>query len=185
MNKPLILSLSPRAGGNSDAAATYFSQALDQPVPIQRLCALNIEPCLGCNACADSGQCILAHKDQVDKSFKNLDRASGLVLVAPVYFYHLPAQAKAWIDRSQSRYLIQSMGTTEPSRPAYVILIAGRTKGEKLFAGILPTLRYFLKGFNFHIQDSLCLRGLDGPLDFKNSADAQAAVSILARLSGW
>lgn len=190
MNTPLILSLSPRAGGNSDAVASYFARSLQHPVPVERLCNYKVQPCLGCNACAGSGQCILADQDQVEEIYAAMDRASGLLVVAPVYFYHLPAQAKAWIDRSQSRYLgrvdcDQDLPVAHPSRPAYVILVAARTTGEKLFAGIMPTLRYFFKGFGFHIQDSLFLRGLDGPSDFKANTDAQAAVALLSGLSGW
>lgn len=190
MTVPLILSLSPRADGNSDAAATHFSRALQHPVPVHRVCDYDIQPCMGCNACAGSGHCVLAESDQAEEIFQTMDQAAGLVLVAPVYFYHLPAQAKAWIDRSQSRYLHHFEASTpsrstQPSRPTYVILLAARTVGDKLFSGIMPTLRYFLKSFPFHIQDTLFLRGLDGPSDFGSNQDAQSAVTLLARLSGW
>ncbi len=186
MNDPLIMSLSPRAGGNSDHAAALFARSLDrQPRPVF-LREHQIEPCTGCGSCAEDGRCRIG-EDWAEELFLQLDHASGLVLTAPVYFYHLPSQAKAWIDRAQSRYMARQNGLRTPGveRLAYVVLVAGRTRGENLFTGILPTLKYFLQVFDFRIEKTLFLRGLDGPDDFSRDRAAEEAVRDLARSSGW
>jgi multimeric flavodoxin WrbA len=186
MNEPLIMSLSPRAGGNSDHAAALFARSLDRQLRPVFLRDRQIEPCTGCGSCAEDGRCWIG-EDWAEELFLRLDRAPGLVLTAPVYFYHLPSQAKAWIDRAQARYMARQSGLRTPDavRCAYVVLVAGRTRGENLFAGILPTLNYFLQVFDFRIEKTLFLRGLDGADDFSRNRAAEDAVRDLARCSGW
>ena len=142
MNTHLVLSLSPRAGGNSDHVAALFARSLSFPPSPVFLRDHALEPCTGCGVCAEDGRCRIG-ADGAEELFTRLESARGLVLTAPVYFYHLPSQAKAWIDRAQSRYLARQRGLRRPGpvRPAYVVLVAGRTRGENLFAGILPTDR--------------------------------------------
>jgi multimeric flavodoxin WrbA len=186
MTEPLIMSMSPRADGNSDHAAALFARSLDRPSRPVFLRDHRMEPCTGCGCCAEDGQCRIG-ADGAEELFSRLDHASGLVLTAPVYFYHLPSQAKAWIDRSQSRYMARQSGLRAPGveRLAYVVLVAGRTRGENLFTGIMPTLRYFLQIFDYRIEKALFLRGLDGADDFSRDRAAENAVRDLAGSSGW
>jgi multimeric flavodoxin WrbA len=186
MKAPLVLSMSPRAGGNSDQAAALFARSLEAPCDTVFLRDFALEPCTGCGACAEDGLCRIG-ADGAEELFTRLESACGVVLTAPVYFYHLPSQAKAWIDRAQSRYMARLRGLrlSGPIRPAYVVLVAGRKQGENLFAGILPTLRYFLEVFDVRLENTLCLRGLDEAEDFSRDLAAMDAVRDLARSSGW
>ena len=187
MNAPLIVSLSPRAGGNSDQAADVFARSLSGGFERLRLCDHDVRPCTGCGGCSRDGACVMGGEDAAEDLFARLDLASGLVLAAPVYFYHLPSQAKAWVDRAQSRYMARQRGLSRPGsvRPAYIVLVAGRTRGENLFAGIMPTLRYFLDVLDFRIEGFAHLRGLEDPEDFLRDARAGESVRQLARSSGW
>ncbi len=187
MNAPVIMSLSPRADGNSDQAAALFARSLAGGAQTIFLRNHRVQPCIGCGACARDGVCRVCGEDEAEDLFARLDLASGLVLTAPVYFYHLPSQAKAWIDRAQSRYLARQCGRNAPGviRPAYVVLVAGRTRGENLFAGILPTLRCFLHVLDFRIEGTALLRGVDEAGDFLRSGEAVEAVRNLAGSSGW
>lgn len=187
MNAPLIVSLSPRAGGNSDQAADIFARSLSGGCEPLRLRDHDVLPCTGCGGCSRDGVCVMGGEDAAEDLFARLDLASGLLLTAPVYFYHLPSQAKAWVDRAQSRYMARQRGLSRPGsvRPAYIVLVAGRTRGENLFAGIMPTLRYFLDVLDFSIEGTVHLRGLEDPEDFLRDPKAGDAVRQLARGSGW
>lgn len=186
MTPPVIISLSPRPGGNSDQAADLLARSLSGPSELIRLRDHHVHPCTGCGACARDGTCVFSASDDVEDLFARLDLAGGLVLTAPVYFYHLPALAKAWIDRSQSRYLArQSGGAPGSVRSAYAVLCAARTRGEHLFTGILPTLRYFLEVLDFRLEDAVELRGLEGKDDFSWDPGAVQAVRDLASRCGW
>lgn len=144
-----------------------------------------VHPCIGCGHCsaqgATPGICIFDNKEG-DNGKQVLDQimaAPGLIVVAPVYFYGLPAQFKALIDRSQTIWE-RFGGNTGKKRPAYVVLTAARSEGKMLFEGSLLTLRCFFGATGFDLQDSLLLRGLDGPDDAKNP-DVIDAVTAWSR----
>jgi multimeric flavodoxin WrbA/putative sterol carrier protein len=56
-----------------------------------------IEYCTGCGHCMEKGKCWIVddHADIVDR----LLAADGIILGSPVYFHHVTAQMKAFIDR--------------------------------------------------------------------------------------
>lgn len=195
----LILACSPRAGGNCDAAAEIFADARKLPGG-KPLCLhlrdWHILPCIACGAC--DGQknsdlikeaarssprkplwrCPQSLKDQSRPVFTALSKAESLCLIAPIFFYHLPAQLKAFLDRLQPFW--NPPGHAEPQlvpRPCKVILIAGRTKGEALFSGSLHTLRLSLGGQGFHLEDPLLLRGFDGIGSLAANGEAVAQIT--------
>ncbi|MCB2193084.1 MAG: NAD(P)H-dependent oxidoreductase [Deltaproteobacteria bacterium] len=60
----------------------------------------DIDYCTGCALCLEKGKCWIPddHRGLV----KKLLDADGIILAAPVYFLHVPAQMKTFIDRSLS-----------------------------------------------------------------------------------
>ncbi|BBD09963.1 flavodoxin family protein [Desulfovibrio ferrophilus] len=193
MNSPMpaVISASPRPGGNSDRAAALFARGAEEmvgaEVRVQHLRRFEVHPCTACYRCQHdpSRQCYLSERDQSGALFQQLMTAPSLFLSAPIFFYHLPASFKAWIDRGQSYWLRRREGdsvlTSLPVRPAWVCLVAGRKQGEKTFEGSLLTLKYFLKIFNFEMQTPLTLRGLEGAGDL---AVHPGACSALTQLGG-
>lgn len=195
--RPLVVAASPRAGGNTDRAADLLAQAAaeaaqgSEPLPeVVRLRDYGVLPCLGCGACAahPRGQCVRAGEDRAEELFARLMDAPWLAVCSPIYFYHLPAQCKAWVDRSQRHYLLRGRGDEAmlalPGRPAHVCLVAGRPRGERLFEGALLTLRYFLAVYNFSLDGVATLRGLDGPDALDADGQARRAVEDLGRAAG-
>lgn len=184
---PAVFSCSPRAGGNSDHSAECFSSGIRQAggrCHVFYLRQFNVHPCMGCLRCSRDphGDCFLTDMDQSGPLFQLLLSAPLLFLSAPIYFYHLPAQFKIWIDRSQSYYLRRERGDGAllnlPKRPAVINLVAGRRKGEKLFDGALLTLKYFLRTFNFEIQEHFAFKGVEASEDLQ--ADREATDSLVA-----
>ena len=164
MSVPLLLACSPRPGGNTATMATHVAQGLGAGSGAARLLFLRdtpIAPCTGCNACRDTGRCILPDSPAVTALHECVRAAPALFVFAPVYFYHLPAQLKAFVDRAQ--YLWQGAAPTprEATRPAWLGMVAGRARGKELFSGSERTLRCFLALCGFHLQGSLFLRGYD------------------------
>lgn len=168
--RPVIFAASPRPDGNTDAAADHVARGMAHAgleAEIVRLRDFKVRACMGCSHCAKDpqGLCVLRDEDQAGELFAKLLGASALVFASPIYFYHLPAGFKAWIDRSQSYYVRFEAGDAElaarTERPAYACLVAGRPRGQKLFEGSLLTLKFFLKPFRFALQDSLTFMGKD------------------------
>ncbi len=103
--KVLILSGSPRRGGNSDTLCDQFAKgAIDAGHKVEkiRVAEKNIGYCRACYACAENGECVI--KDDMAEILQKMIDADVLVLASPVYFYSIAAQLKAVIDRSVARW---------------------------------------------------------------------------------
>lgn len=105
--KVLILSGSPRKGGNSDLLCDEFlrgAQEAGHEVEKIRVAAKKVAPCSACYYCrAHGGACV--QKDDMAEILQKMIGADVLVLASPVYFYSIDAQLKAVIDRTVARWL--------------------------------------------------------------------------------
>ncbi len=101
----LILSGSPRRGGNSDLLCDEFARGAQQAghaVEKLRVAELKIGYCRGCYACKKTGKCAI--DDDMAQVLQKMIDADVLVLASPVYFYSIDAQLKALIDRTVARW---------------------------------------------------------------------------------
>ena len=99
---------------------------------------------------------------------------------SPVYFYGLPAQAKALVDRSQRIWAGVEAGRPAGKGPLVLAaLAAARPRGEQLFTGSLLGLKYFFASFGARIADTRTLRGLACPEDLLSRPD------LCADLERW
>lgn len=184
---PLVLSCSPRKGGNSDTAADLLAQAAAEAgarCEVLRLRDFEVLACRGCNHCGRNPEhrCILADKDQAELLFARLLTAPWVAFTAPIYFYHLPSLFKALIDRAQRFYnKARTSWPPSPTRQAHLVLVAGRARGEQLFEGSLLTLKYFLRPLGLEAGEPLLMRGLDSPADLGGSERAANSVRELGR----
>lgn len=105
--KILILSGSPRKGGNSDLLCDEFMRgAIDSENEVEkiRVAEKKIGFCRACYYCRQSNG-ICAIKDDMADVLQKMIEADVIVLASPVYFYSIDAQLKAVIDRTVARWL--------------------------------------------------------------------------------
>ncbi len=117
--KVLILSGSPRRGGNSDLLCDAFlAGAQESGHAAEKLFVrdLKIGYCHACYACRDSGICV--QRDGMQQVLDGMRQADVIVLSSPVYFYAIDAQMKAVIDRTLAQW------TQLPDKEFYYILTA-------------------------------------------------------------
>ena len=103
--KVLILSASPRKGGNSDLLCDQFAKGAEEAghqVEKVRVQEKKISPCLACYGCRGTGVCV--QKDDMAAILDKMVEADVLVLATPVYFYSMDGQLKTLIDRTLPRY---------------------------------------------------------------------------------
>lgn len=101
----LVLTGSPRTGGNSDQLADAFIRgAVGAGNQVLRFDAgrKQIGPCIGCQACAGSGMCAVS--DDYTEFAGYLQQADAIAIFTPLYWYSWPAGLKAAIDRCFSFY---------------------------------------------------------------------------------
>lgn len=105
--KVLILSGSPRKGGNSDTLCEQFMKGAEDAGHIVEkifVTSKNVAPCMACYYCTKhNGECAI--KDDMNDILEKMLNADVLVLSSPVYFYSISAQLKAVIDRTVARWL--------------------------------------------------------------------------------
>ena len=138
MKKVLIISSTPRKGGNSDILCDEFAAGAKEAgnkVEKIRIADKKIGYCTGCYACQKTGTCAI--KDDAKKVIDKMMAADVIVLASPVYFYTICAQLKALIDRTVVIY------PNLTNKRFYYILTMADTNRDK-FDGSLAALRGFL-----------------------------------------
>lgn len=101
MGNIVMLTGSPREGGNSSALADSFAaEAVRSGLHIERFDTgyMNIRGCLACDTCFSKGR-PCAIDDDFNKIARSLIAADGIVFVSPIYWYGFPSQLKSVFDR--------------------------------------------------------------------------------------
>lgn len=102
--KTLVLKSSPRKTGNTARLADEVVAGLraggETDIVEFSLHDLALRPCESCYACLKEGAKGCAIDDAyMQKIYPAFHDADVVVLAAPIYFWHLPAQAKTFLDR--------------------------------------------------------------------------------------
>ena len=101
MKKVLIISTSPRKGGNSEIMADEFGTgALEKGHSVEKICLYDktIGFCKGCLACQTTNQCVL--NDDANMIVEKMLQAEVIVFATPIYFYEMCGQMKTMLDRT-------------------------------------------------------------------------------------
>lgn len=167
----LILSGSPRKGGNTELLVEAFVKGASQKhhVDVVSVHDYKVNPCMGCNACFknESNSCV--QKDDMPLIYEKMAVADMLVIASPVYFYGLSAQLKAVIDRFHN-----------PIRDTYhikktALLLVGAASLPELFDGILAQYRLCLNFFKLEDAGRVLVRGVKDKGDIQNTEAIQKA----------
>ena len=127
MNKNvLIISSSPRKGGNSETLAAAFARGAQEAgnrVETVYLREKQYSFCKGCFACRKLGHCVI-NDDAVELAARMHD-ADVLVFVTPVYYYSVSGQLKTILDRANPIY-----DTDYAFTKAYLLATAAENEPE-------------------------------------------------------
>ncbi len=125
--KVLIISASPRKGGNSDLLCEQFLKGAKEAghdVEKILLREQKINYCLGCGVCNSTHSCV--QKDGMKDLLEKMVNADVIAFATPVYFYTMDGQLKTFIDRCVPRY------TEISNKDFYFILSAADTEKGNL-----------------------------------------------------
>ena len=167
----LILSGSPRRGGNTELLVEAFVKGASQKhhVEVVSVHDYKVNPCMGCNACFKNKNNACIQKDDMPLIYEKMAVADMLVIASPVYFYGLSAQLKAVIDRFHN-----------PIRDTYhikktALLLVGAASLPELFDGILAQYRLCLNFFKLEDAGRVLVRGVKDKGDIQNTEAIQKA----------
>ena len=127
MNKKVvILSSSPRKGGNSEALAAAFAKGAQEAgnqVETVYLREKQYGFCKGCLACQKLGRCVI--KDDAVEIAAKMHDADVLVFATPVYYYSVSGQLKTMLDRANPLF-----GTDYAFTKVYLLATAAEDESE-------------------------------------------------------
>jgi multimeric flavodoxin WrbA len=186
---------SPRKKGNTNYLLSLFmneAEKLGAQTRIIEVAQKNIVPCIGCGYCEKKGYCVTKNDDMTNEIYPLLREADVVVLAAPIYFYNVPAQLKALIDRTQTLWSRKyKLNLTDPARHYRrgFLLAQGATKGKNLFEGVDLTAKYFFDAVGAGFNGSLTYRHVENTGDMEKHPtvhkDVRASVKkLLAPLLG-
>ena len=136
--KIVILSASPRKGGNSELLCDQFirgATAAGHRVEKILVRDKRIDYCSACDACqGNGGRCVL--QDDMAEILEKMIAADVIVMATPVYFYTMNGQLKTLIDRTYARY-------TEITGKEFYFIMTAAVKRQDLLERTLEGFRGF------------------------------------------
>ena len=100
MKNVIVISSTPRVGGNSEILANEFAKGARDAghnVEIVNVRDYNFKYCTGCYACHKTEKCVF--NDGMNEIHEKLLNANVIVFATPVYYYSMSGQLKVFIDR--------------------------------------------------------------------------------------
>lgn len=169
---------SPRKNGNTSYLLSAFMNELEKlgaQIKVIKADEKKIIPCIECSVCEKEGFCPL-DDDMNSEIYPLLRQADIIVAATPIFFYSVPAQLKALIDRSQAlwarRYRLKLNDPNQKFRRGFLLSL-GATKGKNLFDGLHLTIKYFFDAVGTNLEGSLTYRQIE------NSGDMEKHPSVL------
>lgn len=101
----LIISSSPRKGGNSETLAEEFARGVREAGNTAEIVTLRDKKlgfCRGCFGCHDTHKCVI--RDDAAEIIEKMGKADVLVFATPVYYYSVSGQLKTMFDRANPLY---------------------------------------------------------------------------------
>ncbi|PXV59385.1 NADPH-dependent FMN reductase [Dysgonomonas alginatilytica] len=140
MKNVLVISASPRKGGNSDTLCNQFisgAQEAGHEIEKINLRDKDMNYCRACYYCKNhDGKCVI--KDDIPEIIDKIIAADVVVLSTPVYFYCMNAQLKTVIDRSVMKW------TKIANKDFYLIATAAEEEDHAM-EGTIKSFRGFLE----------------------------------------
>ncbi|MGN0554166.1 MAG: flavodoxin family protein [Oscillospiraceae bacterium] len=133
----LIISASPRKGGNSDTLCDEFLRGtIDGGNNAEKIFLRDkmINYCTGCGVCNNTHKCV--QNDDMAEILDKMVKADVIVLATPVYFYTMDGQLKTLIDRTVPRY-------TEISNKAFYFIVTAADTDKAMLEKTVDGLRGF------------------------------------------
>jgi multimeric flavodoxin WrbA len=173
----LGISTSPRKKGNTHFLLTQALAAAEETgakIDLVSCRKLKISGCLECGGCDKTVVCVV--KDEMHEVYPKLEWADAIILAAPMFFYSIPAQGKALIDRSQALWSGRRLKKKGEQLKQFdsgkgYFLGAGASRGKNLFLGAELVAQYFFDALDMSYEGALNFRGLERKKDTAENQD--------------
>lgn len=142
--KLLVITSSLRNSSNSDALADEFirgAEANGNEVKRISLKGKSIKFCRGCMACGKLGHCAITD-DDANPIAEDMKNADAIAFATPVYYFGMPGQLKALLDRANSLFY-----SDYSFRDIYLLASAAET-GNEAVKGTEDGIKWWVECFD-------------------------------------
>lgn len=157
----VIISSSPRKGGNSDTMADAFLMgAIEAGNAVEKINIRDMELkfCIGCLSCQRTGKCVL--RDDMNELYDTVQHADVLVFATPVYYYGMTGQLKTFLDR------LNPLFSKDNSFKDVYVLMSAAEEEDSAMDGTINGVQCWIDCFDgVAIKDVLRGKGLTDPRD--------------------
>ncbi len=164
----VVLTGSPRPGGNSDQMADAFIRGAEQAghlVTKISTAQLNVQGCVACMGCYSSADRPCCHNDDFNRIAPLIERADVVVFAAPLYWSTFPAAIKRVIDNF---YCFYHGGRAVAGKRA-VLLSCGEDTAYNMFDGIQRAYELILPVLGWSNAGMILAPGVNDPGDVQKT----------------
>jgi multimeric flavodoxin WrbA len=159
---------SPRRHGNTDILLDRFLAGAEQAgaqvnkIVVSRLA---IAGCIACDGCWEQGVCVV--QDDFQEVNRALVESDVIALAAPLFFWSVPAQVKALIDRGQSQWAreVKARKALPPTPAGHHrrrgVLISVGGDSRRHFDGMVRTVRAYFMAYETDYWGELLYNHID------------------------
>ena len=184
----LGLAGSPRQHGNTERLLDRFlAGAREAGADVEKVVVarLDVAACISCGGCAKQGACVV--QDGFQRVNEALVASDVIVLAAPLFFWNVPAQVKALIDRGQSQWA-RKFVVRKPLSPTLAghkrrrgVFICVGADPRRYFKGAVWTVRSFFRVYEADYWGKLFYTEMEGKQDIENHPTAMQEAYDLGR----
>ena len=157
----LVLSGSPRKGGNCDLLAEEFIKEAERAGHrIDRFCAAGsgVSPCMACDRCWTRNGLPCVQEDGMQPLYPLLNQADAVVFATPLYFYGMSAQIRTVIDRFYPLCKDDKKPAFEGKQSA--MILCGAEEDDDAFEGAVGSYERMIDYLNWEDCGILVATGL-------------------------
>ena len=165
MSNIIVLSGSPRKGGNTDLLVDAFVKGAEKnnDVEVVSVADYKVNPCIGCNSCYDKEGLDCFQQDDMQAVYDKLKCADVIVVASPVYFYGVSAQLKAINDR------LHTPMRNDFKVKKLALILVGAAALPELFDSIKIQYQLVLNFFKLEDAGMVLVRGAKDKGDVRNT----------------
>ena len=160
----LAVNGSPRPEGNTAfliGQVMESAQEAGAEARLFQLGSLEMSPCTACMGCRKTARCVI--DDDMQRFYDAVESASepkGLVVGTPIYFDHVSAQLKTWLDRLYCYTYTEQGEKMFPKGFRAVLLATWEMDKADAYVPVVDWLEQRLKGYHeIETIGRLCLPG--------------------------
>ena len=161
----LIIAASPRKNSNSTTLALKAAEGVESAggeAEVVRIGNMKISPCNACDLCrTEPGKgCMIL--DDMQPLYQKIRDSQGIIFATPIYWFHVSAQLKLFIDRTYGMSVGSNYGLTGKNIGIILtyededVFVSGAVNALRSFQDILAYVRANHKGAVYGTVGKTC-----------------------------